>query len=115
MKISTKAMVLSLSAAFLLGCTVALTPQEPKVRVTTNAQEVRGCDYMGSVQGSDNRAGPQSESRNRAIRKMMSHALLLGADTVFQANIYLAYNEYHARGEAFDCSKNKGPETPPDR
>jgi len=107
MEVPMKVMILFFPAMFLLGCTLALTPEEQKIRVTTRADAVKGCEYKGTVKGEDNWGGPLADSRQRAINKMVHHAYLLGADTVFQKNIYIAYNEFFALGEAFDCSKKK--------
>lgn len=107
MEVPLKAMILVLSAIGLLGCTIELSPEEQKIRVTSKADAVKGRDYKGTVKGEDNWGGPQAYSRNRAISKMMHNAFLIGADTVFQKNIYIAYNQFYALGEAFDCSKKK--------
>ena len=107
MEVSMKVITLVLSAVLLLGCTVSLTPQERNIRVTSDANAVKGCEYKGTVKGMDNWGGPLADSRQRAIDKMVRSAYLLGGDTVFQRNIYIAYNEFHALGEAFDCSRKR--------
>jgi len=50
--------VFAILALPLISCTASLTPMGAKVRVTTNPDVVRGCEFLGNASASSGWGGP---------------------------------------------------------
>jgi hypothetical protein len=88
-----------LGVLVLVGCaTTRLTPAGEGIRVTSNPEAVRGCDYLGPVEGWT----WQEENANRMLR---NSAAELGADVVMMVSSNVGTRGDHiVRGEAYACA-----------
>jgi hypothetical protein len=96
--------VFALVLAFA-SCT-SLTPAGERVRVTSNADVVRGCTLLGEVKGADRMWGGyagQGIAENNAWNELKNRAAAMGADTVFLTTSSTGFSGARAIGEAYRC------------
>jgi hypothetical protein len=90
------------------GCvTTTLTPAAVALRVTSNPEAVKGCAYLGPVEGKDTINGGmlgQGAAEENALRKLRNAAAKMGATTVFLAMQGTKFSGSHQRGEAYKCT-----------
>jgi len=98
---------LFLFCLFLLGCSVSLTPQEQAVRITSNPELVKGCEFKGEVVGKALIAWTASRLPEKSMRYLKRNAHAMGADTVLMTYAVGSHVSATSRGEAYDCSKKK--------
>lgn len=91
----------------LTACvTVGLTPEGARVRMTSNPDVVRGCSYIGQVQGTDHMNGGlsgQGAAEENAMREVRNRAAKIGADTVHLVTSTTGFSGAAVRGEAYIC------------
>jgi len=101
------------SAALALGCTTALTPAASRVRITTNPEVVRTCEYRGDVAGNSTSYNaalwslsgwygvqPSATDRYNAEAELRNRAGAMDADVVF----INTKDQYRILGEAYQCA-----------
>jgi Domain of unknown function (DUF4156) len=93
--------------ASLAACTrIVLTPEEDAVRVTANAETVKGCKLLGEVEGSDLMNGGmigQSAAENNAYKFLKRNARTMGANAVLLSTESTTMSGARKRGEAYSC------------
>lgn len=94
-----------LVAVVCTSCTIALTPAGEKVRVTSNPDVVKGCDFIGPVEGSSSYGGMamQRVGEHNSINELRNEAGKLGADTVMLVTSHVGFSGAKQRGEAYNC------------
>lgn len=89
------------------GCvTTRLTPEAELVRVTANAEAVKGCTLLGNLEASDKLNGGmagQMAAEENANRRLRNDAAKLGANTVLLSSSTTGMSGSRARGEAYKC------------
>jgi hypothetical protein len=89
------------------GCvTTQLTPEAMAIRVTANPEAVKGCKYLGAVEGKDTMNGGmlgQGAAEENAMRKIRNHAAEMKANVVFLVPQSTKFSGSHQRGEAYHC------------
>jgi hypothetical protein len=98
----TTTVLLCLAAA---SCT-SLTPAGERVRVTSNADAVRGCTLLGEVKGADRMwggAAGQGIAENNAWNELKNRAAVIGADTVLLVTSSTGFSGARAIGEGYHC------------
>ncbi len=104
-KVAAVALALSLLAA---GCvTTQLTPGAEQVRVTSNADAVRGCKLVGELRGADHMSGGlggQGAAEENAMRRLKNEAAAKGADTVLIVTSTTNTSGSTIRGEGYRCA-----------
>lgn len=96
-------MAITLSALFLLSACVSASPEAQKVRVTNNAEVVKGCEFLGNVNAMSGWGGTSGSgiAAHNIEETMKERAFKLGADTV-----YIVGNAgSKGTGEAYRCSQ----------
>jgi uncharacterized protein YbjQ (UPF0145 family) len=89
--------------------TTHLSPEGERVRVTTNAEAVRGCKLLGNIEASDRMNGGmmgQMAAEENANRRLRNDAAKLGANVVLMASSTTGMSGSRARGEAYACSES---------
>lgn len=104
-----KRLLLVLPIALVLpACvTVSLSPEGSQVRLTSNPEVVRGCSYIGQVQGTDHMNGGlagQGAAEENAMREIRNRAAQMGANTVHLVTSKTGFSGAAVRGEAYKCS-----------
>lgn len=98
---------LVMTTLLLCGCvTVSLSPEGSKVRLTSNSDVVRGCMYVGLVQGTDHMNGGlsgQGAAEENAMREIRNRAAQMGANTVHLVTITTGFSGSAIRGEGYKC------------
>lgn len=96
--------LLALPVVALVSC-VSLTPEGQKVRVTSDPVVVRGCTYLGAVQGRSSWGGiaGQSTGEKNSMAKLQNGAAAMGADTVLLVTSHTGIGGSQQRGEAYRC------------
>lgn len=96
-----------LTTFLLSSCvTVAVSPEGSRVRLTSNADVVRGCKYIGQVKGSDRMNGGlagQGAAEENAMRDVRNKAAELGANTVHLLTVSGRFSGADVRGEGYNC------------
>ena len=96
-----------LGTLFSVSCvTTTLTPAGQKVRVTTNAEAVRGCEFLGEAKASDRMNGGafgQDAAEENTYRRLKNHAAEMGGNTVLMNRAHTGLHGSSARGEVFRC------------
>lgn len=94
----SRSALLLLSLTLLSSC-VALTPAGEKVRVTTNPDVVRGCQFIQTVSATSGwggaAAGTGTANTEATLRNRTAK---LGGNT-----LYLVQGGVHSSGEAYKC------------
>lgn len=107
----TTSMLFALS--LVTGCvTTQLTPEAQAVRVTTNADAVKNCKYIGAVDGSDRMNGGmvgQMAAEENANRRLRNNAAKMGANVVLMATSTTGMSGSRERGEAYACGEGGQP------
>lgn len=88
---------------------VILSPEGEVVRLTSNPEVVRGCKYIGQVQGTDHWNGGRSgqgAAEENAMREIRNNAAEMGANTVHLLTITTGTSGSAVRGEAYKCVKS---------
>ena len=88
------------------GC-ASLTPAGENVRITSNPDVVRGCKYIGRVEGNDHLNGGsmgQGAAEKNATIRLQNSAAEMGANTVFLARSSTGFSGSNQLGEAYSCS-----------
>ena len=93
----------------LTACvTTDLSPEGAKVRITTNAEVVKGCTFVGEVLGRDRMNGGmmgQSAAEENANRRIRNRAAEMGANVVLLATSTTTMSGSTQRGEAYRCTE----------
>jgi hypothetical protein len=112
----TRTVVLGLITLGLTSCvTTTLTPSGERVRVTTNTETVRGCDFVGEVKASDRMNGGalgQDAAEENTYRRLRNDAAAMGGNIVLLNRASTGRNGSTARGEVFRCPE-AGSAAPP--
>lgn len=90
--------------------TVGLTPEGEAVRLTSNAEVVRNCKYIGQVKGTDHMNGGisgQGAAEENAMREIRNNAANMRANTVHLLNVTTGTSGSAVRGEAYLCSQSQ--------
>jgi hypothetical protein len=98
--------LISLVGLALLGGCASMTPAGEQVRVTTNPEIVKGCEYLGEVKGADHMWGGafgQGAAEKNAHKRLKNNAAEMGADTVLLATDHTGFSGSVKRGEAYRC------------
>lgn len=88
-----------------IGCATA-SPQAEAVRVTTNPEAVKGCAFIGNVQGKESGWGGtagQNIAENNAHVRLRENAVKMGADTVLLMTSNVGFSGAVQRGEGYRC------------
>lgn len=89
--------------------TTKLSPEAQAIRLTSNADVVKGCKFLGNVEGTDNMNGGmlgQNAAAENAMRRMKNKAAALHANTIFlTANDGTKFSGSTQRGEAYACAQ----------
>lgn len=98
-----------LLAVALGGCVhVQVTPKAESVRLTSNAEEVQGCQLVGHVEGRDRLNGGilgQRAAEENAQRALRNNAARMGANTVLVVSGTTGMTGSRQQGEAYACSQ----------
>jgi hypothetical protein len=97
--------VLIVLCSLSVGCT-SLTPQGSSVRITSNPDVIKGCEYIGEVKGSDRMGGGwsgQGLAESNAHKRIKNNAAAMGADTVLLVTDQTGFSGSVKRGEAYKC------------
>jgi hypothetical protein len=93
-----RSVLLLLSLALLPSC-VSLTPEGEKVRVTTNPDVVRGCQFIQTVSATSGWGGSASGTGTANTEATLrNRTAKLGGNT-----LSLAQAGVHSSGEAYKC------------
>ncbi|MDB5971583.1 MAG: hypothetical protein JWQ90_4033 [Hydrocarboniphaga sp.] len=99
---------LAIVSLLLASCvTVTLSPEGSQVRLTSNPDVVKGCSYIGFVQGTDHMNGGlagQGAAEEDAMREIRNNAAKMGANTVNLIVTTTGFSGSAVRGEAYKCS-----------
>jgi hypothetical protein len=116
-----KTCFLGFISLLLLACsTTPLKKEAESTRIFFRAEEVRGCEYLGEVIGSEGQWYSSWLTSNRnlatgAMNDLKNQAQRIGADTVFlPSNLLLFRTSVTFIGQAYKCNKQqsgKGEET----
>jgi hypothetical protein len=89
----------------VVGCAsgVTPTPQAAKVRITSNAEVVKQCKFMGNVTAKATGGTWATTPGERAQLRMQQETLDLGGDTVLIAATAADARVAHTTGEAYKC------------
>jgi hypothetical protein len=90
----------------MVGCS-SLTPEGSAVRITSNPDVVKGCKFIGQVEGSDHMNGGllgQGAAENNATVRLQNEAAAMGANTVFLSRSSTGFSGSSQLGEAYSCS-----------
>jgi hypothetical protein len=85
---------------------INLSPEEEAVRVTSNADAVKGCKRLGDVEGSDRMNGGvlgQGAAEENAYKFLKRNAHNLGANVVLLSSESTTTSGARKRGEAYEC------------
>ncbi len=101
-----KLIAVGLGLAVSSAC-VSVTPAGEKVRVTTSAEVVHECTYIGVVEGRSSWGGyaGQSTGEKNSMAKLQNNAAAMGADTVLIVTSHSGMGGSQQRGEAYRCLK----------
>lgn len=105
------AWALIISAAAALGCETA-QGNAAKVRITANPEAVRGCHFLGNVEGDDHWNGGtlgQGIAENNATVYMRNKANALGANVILMTRSATNSSGSNQLGEAYACPNPNGP------
>lgn len=95
------------------GCvTTKQTAEAAKIRMTANADAVKGCKFLGNVKGSDHLNGGamgQGFAEESATNEMLNHAAELGANTVLTVRSTTNTSGSNQLGEAYSCPTSPTP------
>jgi hypothetical protein len=94
-----KRLALVVASALVSGC-VTLTPEAQAVRVTTNADAVRGCKFIGNVRDEGTSVMPDPVHRVEDMMKKKTAAL--GGNVLMIINMTSA-ETISGTGEAYRC------------
>lgn len=102
------------SRLVLIGCLATacatLTPSGARVRITTNPETIRGCEFVGEVVGKDRMwggTGGQGVAQDNAEIRVKNQAAEMGANVVFLNTATTNTSGSRQRGEAYRCSKSQ--------
>ena len=103
--------VLAVTATLTLcSCVTArLTAAGNAVRLTSNPDVVRTCQYLVNIEGSDYMNGGalgQQAANENATRRLLNKAAEIGADTVMISVAATGFSGAVMRGEAYRCNKS---------
>jgi len=105
----TRQRAIPFAMIMLAGCVhVQLTPEGEKVRVTSNADAVKGCKLMGNVDASDRMNGGiagQMAAEENAQRTLKNKTAAMGANVVLVSTSTTGMSGSRVRGEAYACSQ----------
>lgn len=97
----------AVAALLLSACvTTQLKPGADQVRVTTNAETVRGCESLGNIKASDRMNGGvfgQDAAEENTDRRLRNQAVALGGNVVFLDRASTGIDGSSARGEVYRC------------
>jgi hypothetical protein len=105
--VRTKGFGLIAFALLSLSACASLTPKGATVRLTTNPDVVKGCQYVGEVQGTDRMWGGmagQGVAEDNAETRLRNKAAAMGADTVFLNISSTTTSGSKQKGEAYRCA-----------
>ncbi len=90
---------LTLPLLFLFAC-VTTTPAGEKVRVTSNPDVVKGCQFLGNVKATSGWGGPAGTGlgTSNTEKTLQNKTAELGGNVVF-----VVTSGVHAAGEAYKC------------
>jgi hypothetical protein len=96
-----------LALVALSGCvTTRVQPGAESVRVTTNADVVQGCEYLGAVKASDRMNGGligQDAAEENVDRRLKNKTHAMGGNVVHVQRGGAVYAGASMRGEAYRC------------
>jgi hypothetical protein len=99
--------LIAIVAVLSLSACASLTPKGTTVRLTTNPDLVKGCQYVGEVQGTDRMWGGlagQGVAEDNAETRLRNKAAAMGADTVFLNISSTTTSGSKQKGEAYRCA-----------
>ena len=96
----TRPALLLACAALFLSC-VSTTPQGAKVRVTSNSDVVRGCEFLGNVKATSGWGGPAGTglAGSNTEKTLQNKTAERGGNVLF-----IVASGIHASGEAYRCA-----------
>ena len=95
-------LLVTLTAFALCACVTALTQAGSQVRVTSNADVVSGCEFLGQVAGSS-QSGVASRAERDVMNELRNMAADLGGNVVFLTTSTSGYAGRASVGEAYRC------------
>lgn len=98
--------MLSVLVALVLGCAAGVTPttRSASVRVTSNPEVVRPCEFLGNVTAKAVGGTWATTPGERAQRRLQEETLKLGGDTVYIASDSADARVASVTGEAYRCN-----------
>lgn len=104
--------LIAIVAVLSLSACASLTPKGATVRLTTNPDVVKGCQYLGEVRGTDRMWGGlagQGVAEDNAETRLRNKAAAMGADTVFLNISSTTTSGSKQKGEAYRCADRTSP------
>ncbi len=93
-------------AILTAGCTVAAQGNAARIRITSNPEAVRGCKFLGNVEGDDHVNGGQfgqAAAENNATVYMRNKANALGGNVILMVRSSTNTGGSNQLGEAYAC------------
>lgn len=94
--------VVAAAILLTLSACVSTTPQGAKVRVTSNADVVRACQFLGNVKATSSFGGSGGTgiAGSNTEKTLQNKTAALGGDVLF-----VVASGIHASGEAYRCAQ----------
>ncbi|MFM4984814.1 DUF4156 domain-containing protein [Aeromonas veronii] len=104
-----RGLVILSSALVISACvTATLTENGSMVRMTSNSDAIKWCDFIGNVEASDHFNGGlsgQAAAEENAVRTLRNKTAEMGGDTVTIMMNNTGFSGSSLRGEAYRCNK----------
>lgn len=103
-------MTLCCGVLVVLAACVSTSPGGAKVRVTSNPDVVKGCEFLGNVKATSGWGGPAGTGlgTSNTEKTLQNKTAELGGNVVF-----IIASGVHATGEAYRCPASSAPATTP--
>lgn len=90
--------VLAVGILALTAACVTVTPQGQRVRVTSNPEAVKGCEFLGNVKSTSGFGSTTSLAASNTERTLQNKTAKLGGNVLF-----IVTSGGHSTGEAYRC------------
>lgn len=90
--------ILAAGLLLLTGACVTVSQEGQEVRVTSNPDVVKGCQFLGNVKATSGFGGDTALAASNTEKTLQNKAAKLGANVVF-----VVASGGHATGEAYRC------------
>jgi hypothetical protein len=92
--------VFPLSLVFVFAACISTSPEGAKVRVTSNPDVVKGCQFLGNVKATSGWGGPAGTGlgTSNTEKTLQNKTAKLGGNVLF-----IISSGVHATGEAYRC------------